>query len=185
MLTLAWLLRTREQSKAMDEEVLAIQTRRPVSRCHEDLDTGGGALHDRPKKTTATGGEDEAEQSLWLALLAGKVEALGQSSQSKCESWRLKGHFPSSSPVWRGAIWQVSVYSFTSETTSTMLLQPHLISLKRQIQTSRVDRDRESNGNQKDTLYKQGQEDIVELGDAYLLAVEVAIKLWCGLIMPI
>lgn len=71
----------------------------------------------------------------------------------------------------------MSVYSFTSETTSTMLLQPHLISLKRQIQTSRVDRDGDSNGNQKDTLYKQGQEDIVELGDAYLLAVEVAIKL--------
>lgn len=37
------------------------------------------------KRTTVTG-EDEAEQSLWLALLAGKVEALGQSSQSKCES---------------------------------------------------------------------------------------------------
>lgn len=43
------------------------------------------------------------EHSLRLALLAGKVEALGQSSQSKCESSRLKGHFPSSSPVWKGA----------------------------------------------------------------------------------
>lgn len=45
-------------------------------------------------------------QSLRPALLAGKVEASGQSSQSKCESWRLKGHFPSSSPVWRGATWR-------------------------------------------------------------------------------
>lgn len=56
----------------------------------------------------------------------------------------------------------MSVYSFTSETTSTTLLQPHLISLKKQTQTSRVDRDGDSNGNQKDTLYKQDQEDIVE-----------------------
>lgn len=42
------------------------------------------------------------------ALLDGKVEASGQSSQSKCESWRLKGQFPSSSPVWRGATWRQS-----------------------------------------------------------------------------
>lgn len=49
-------------------------------------------------------GEDDVEQSLWLALLAGKVEALEQSSQSICESWRLKGHFPSSSSVRRGVI---------------------------------------------------------------------------------
>ncbi len=71
------------------------------------------SIAQQTKITTATG-EDEAEQSLWLALLAGKVEALGQSSQSKCESWRLKGHFPSSSPVWRGAIRQVSVHSSAS-----------------------------------------------------------------------
>lgn len=37
-------------------------------------------------KTTAATGDDEVEQSLWLALLAGKLEALGQSSQSMCES---------------------------------------------------------------------------------------------------
>lgn len=56
----------------------------PLSRCHEDLDTEEVALH-KTKRTTVTG-EDEEEQSLWPALLAGKVEALGQSSQSKCES---------------------------------------------------------------------------------------------------
>lgn len=99
-------------------------TRRLVSRCREDLDTEGGALQNRPRKTTATG-EDEVEQSLRLALLAGKDEALGQSSQSKCESWRLKAHFPSSSPVWRGAIQQVSEslkQCFTAETTVTVWL---------------------------------------------------------------
>lgn len=85
----------------MDEEALAIQnnTGRPVLRCYEDSDTGAGALQNRPTATS----EDEVKQSLRVALLAGKVEALGQSSQSKCESSRLKGHFPSSSPVWRGA----------------------------------------------------------------------------------
>lgn len=58
--------------------------------------SGGGSI-----STTATSEEDEVTQSLRPALLAGKVEASGQSSQSKCESWRLKGHFPSSSPVWK------------------------------------------------------------------------------------
>lgn len=60
------------------------------------------SIAQQTKRTTATS-EDEVEHSLRLALLAGKVEALGQSSQSKCESSRLKGHFPSSSPVWKGA----------------------------------------------------------------------------------
>lgn len=90
----------------MDEEAPAVQknTGRPVLRCHEDWDTGVGG--DGSISTTATSEEDEVTQSLRPALLAGKVEASGQSSQSKCESWRLKGHFPSSSPVWRGATWR-------------------------------------------------------------------------------
>lgn len=78
--------------------------------------------------TTATSEENEVTQSLRPALLAGKVEASGQSSQSKCESWRLKGHFPSSSPMWRGATWRQWHFewkntffccSFFSETTES------------------------------------------------------------------
>lgn len=101
----AWLLIIREQSEAMDEEVLAIQKRYRETSLKMPWGLGHRrrSIAKQTKRTTATG-EDEVEQSLRLALLAGKVEALGQSSQSKCESWRLKVHFPSSSPVWRGAI---------------------------------------------------------------------------------
>lgn len=92
------------------------------------------------------------EQSLWLALLAGKVEALGQSSQSKCESSRLKGHFPSSSPVWKGAIQRqcqfIAVLYFRDNTDNAVA--PRLLSLMNntQTQTSRVDRVGDSNGKQ-------------------------------------
>lgn len=71
----------------MDEEVLAIQ----AIQGDQSQDAMGTWTSKEEhcktdqKRTTVTG-EDEAEQSLWLALLAGKVEALGQSSQSKCES---------------------------------------------------------------------------------------------------
>lgn len=71
----------------MDEEVLAIQTIQG-DQSQDAVRTWTSKeehLQKQTKRTTVTG-EDEAEQSLWLALLAGKVEALGQSSQSKCES---------------------------------------------------------------------------------------------------
>lgn len=71
----------------MDELVLAIQTIQGDQSQDAMRNWTPKEEHCKTdqKKTTATG-EDEAEQSLWLALLAGKVEALGQSSQSKCES---------------------------------------------------------------------------------------------------
>lgn len=70
---------------------------RPISRCHEDLDTEGAALQKRPKikiKTLVT--RMTRSKAFTLALLVCKVEAWGPSSQSNCGSWRLKGHFPSS-----------------------------------------------------------------------------------------
>lgn len=71
----------------MDEEVLAIHT---IQGNHSQdamtTWTPKGEHCKTDQKEQQRTGEDEAEQSLWLALLAGKVEASGQSSQSKCES---------------------------------------------------------------------------------------------------
>lgn len=106
MPTRTWLLLIKRtvKSDGWGGASITNKTKRPVSRCREDLDI----KKEEHCKTTAATGEDELEQRLWLALLAGKLEALGQSSQSKCESRRLKGQFPSSSTVWRGAIQKVS-----------------------------------------------------------------------------
>lgn len=59
----------------MDEEQLDADEGRPGSRCHEDGDVGGGAEHNRRLVGMRW-------KEALLALLAGKVEALGQSSQS-------------------------------------------------------------------------------------------------------